>query len=151
MEERRVRRIRIFDTTLRDGEQSPGIALRPDEKREIAVTLERLGVDVIEAGFAASSPGDFEGVAAVAEAVEAVTVASLVRTTAEDIDAALSALRRAPRSRVHIFIATSALHMERKLGLTPHEVLERIEWSVRYAAQHADEVEFSAEDATRSD
>ena len=146
-----MRRIKIFDTTLRDGEQSPGIALRPDEKREIATTLERLGVDVIEAGFAASSPGDFEGVAAVADAAESATVASLARTTSEDIDAAASALRHAPRSRIHVFIATSALHMERKLGLTPDEVLERIRWSLRYAVTRADEVEFSAEDATRSD
>jgi 2-isopropylmalate synthase len=146
-----VRRIRIFDTTLRDGEQSPGIALRPDEKAEIASALERLGVDVIEAGFAASSPGDFEGVAAAAEAVSRVTVASLARTTREDIDAAVAALAAAPRSRVHIFMATSALHMERKLGLTPDEVLKQIAWSVAYAAERADEVEFSAEDATRSD
>jgi 2-isopropylmalate synthase len=146
-----VRKIKIFDTTLRDGEQSPGIALRPDEKAEIALTLERLGVDVVEAGFAASSPGDFEGVAAAARAVSTATVASLARTNGEDIDAALAALVGAPRARVHVFIATSALHMERKLGLAPEEVLERIAWSVGYAAQRADEVEFSAEDATRSD
>jgi 2-isopropylmalate synthase len=141
----------VFDTTLRDGEQSPGIALRPDEKAEIAVALERLGVDVIEAGFAASSPGDFEGVATVAGAVEDVTVASLARAEPNDIDAAAAALRAAPRSRVHIFLATSALHMERKLGMRPDEVLERTRWSVAYAAKRVDEVEFSAEDATRSD
>jgi 2-isopropylmalate synthase len=146
-----VRRIKIFDTTLRDGEQSPGIALSPSDKAQIALTLERLGVDVIEAGFAASSPGDFEGVAAVAGAVRSATVASLARTTEADIDAAAAALAGAPRRRVHVFIATSALHMERKLGLTPEEVLERVSWSVAYAAQQADEVEFSAEDATRSD
>ena len=146
-----MRRITIFDTTLRDGEQSPGIALRPDEKREVAATLERLAVDVIEAGFAASSPGDFEGVAAVADAVDHTTVASLARTTSDDIDAAASALRCAPHRRIHVFIATSALHMERKLGLTPAEVLERVRWSVRYAVTRADEVEFSAEDAFRSD
>jgi 2-isopropylmalate synthase len=146
-----VRRIKIFDTTLRDGEQSPGIALQPDEKAEVAVALERLGVDVIEAGFAASSPGDFAGVAAVSEAVSSVTVASLARTTAEDIDASAEALRGASRTRLHVFIATSALHMERKLGLTPDEVLERVGWSVAYARERADEVEFSAEDATRSD
>jgi 2-isopropylmalate synthase len=146
-----VRRIKIFDTTLRDGEQSPGIALRPDEKAAIAVALEGLGVDVIEAGFAASSPGDFAGVAAVSSAVESVTVASLCRTTQEDIDASAEALRGAPRSRLHIFLATSPIHMERKLGLAPHEVLERISWSVAYAAEQADEVEFSAEDATRSE
>ena len=146
-----MRRINIFDTTLRDGEQSPGIALRPAEKAEIAAALEQLGVDVIEAGFAASSPGDFEGVAAASEAVSRVTVASLARTTKEDVDAAVAALAAAPRSRVHVFIATSALHMERKLGLRPEEVLERIAWSVDYAVSRCDEVEFSAEDATRSD
>ncbi len=146
-----MRRIKIFDTTLRDGEQSPGIALRPEEKAEIGRALELLGVDIIEAGFAASSPGDFAGVAAVAQAVTRVTVASLARTTQADIDAAARALRGAPRSRIHIFMATSALHMERKLGLTPDEVLERIHWAVAYAVKCADEVEFSAEDATRSD
>ena len=146
-----MRRIEIFDTTLRDGEQSPGIALRPEEKAEIALTLERLGVDVIEAGFAAASPGDFEGVTAAATVVSSATVASLARTNGEDIDAAVASLRRAPRARVHVFIATSALHMERKLGLEPDEVLERIAWSVAYAAERCDEVEFSAEDATRSD
>jgi 2-isopropylmalate synthase len=146
-----VRRIRIFDTTLRDGEQSPGIALRPSEKVEIALTLERLGVDVIEAGFAAASPGDFSGVAAVANAVSRPTVCSLARSVAEDIDAAAAALAGAPRSRIHIVLATSALHMERKLGLTPDEVLETARWSVAYAAERVDEVEFSAEDATRSD
>ncbi len=146
-----MRRIKIFDTTLRDGEQSPGIALRPSEKGEIALALERLGVDVIEAGFAAASPGDFAGVATVADAVPRVTVASLARTSAEDIDAATAALASARRARVHVFIATSALHMERKLGLSPAEVLERVRWSIAYAAERADEVEFSAEDATRSD
>jgi 2-isopropylmalate synthase len=146
-----MRRITIFDTTLRDGEQSPGIALRPEAKAEIALVLERLGVDVVEAGYAASSPGDAAGVAAVAEAMTTATVASLCRATKDDVDAAAQALARAPRSRVHIFLATSALHMERKLGLSPQQVLERIEWSIRYAAQHVDEVEFSAEDASRTD
>ncbi len=146
-----MRRIKVLDTTLRDGEQSPGIALRPDEKGAIALTLERLGVDVIEAGFAASSPGDFAGVAAASEAVSHVTVASLARTTREDIDAAVAALAAAPRTRVHLVLATSALHMERKLGLEPGEVLERIAWSVDYAAGLVHEVEFSSEDATRSD
>ena len=146
-----MRRIKIFDTTLRDGEQSPGIALRPDQKVEIALALERLRVDVIEAGFAASSPGDYEGVAAVAAAVTEATVASLARATESDIEAAAFALRGAPRSRLHIVLATSALHMERKLGLTPAEVLERISGSVDYAVKCANEVEFSAEDATRSD
>jgi 2-isopropylmalate synthase len=146
-----LRRITIFDTTLRDGEQSPGIALQPDEKAAIALQLERLGVDVIEAGFAASSPGDHAGVAAVAEAVGRVTVASLARTTKEDVDAAADALASAHRSRIHVFMATSPLHMQRKLQLEPAEVLERIRWAVGYAVEHADEVEFSAEDATRSE
>ena len=146
-----MRRIRIFDTTLRDGEQSPGIALRPEQKAEIALALEDLGVDIIEAGFAASSPGDFAGVRAVSEAVSSVTVASLCRTTQGDIDASVEALQGAPRSRLHVFIATSALHMERKLALTPDQVLEQVGWAVDYARSRADEVEFSAEDATRSD
>jgi 2-isopropylmalate synthase len=146
-----VRRIKIFDTTLRDGEQSPGIALQPHEKAEIARSLELLGVDVIEAGFAASSPGDHAGVAAVASAVSTATVASLCRTSQADIDAGADALRGAERSRLHIFMATSPLHMARKLGLEPEQVLERIQWAVSYARERADEVEFSAEDATRSE
>ena len=146
-----VRRITIFDTTLRDGEQSPGIVLRPDEKVEIAEQLERLGVDVIEAGFAVSSPGDFEGVQAVARAVDRPTVASLCRTRKEDIDASAEALAGARRSRLHVFIATSRVHMEKKLRLEPAEVVEQARWAVGYARSLADEVEFSCEDATRSD
>jgi 2-isopropylmalate synthase len=145
------RRIQIFDTTLRDGEQSPGVALQPHEKAEIAQQLERLGVDVIEAGFAGASPGDFEGVRAVAAAVTAPTVASLARARAEDIDAAGEALAGARRSRIHVFLATSALHMEKKLGMEPGDVLEQARWAVEYAKTRADEVEFSCEDATRSD
>ena len=146
------RRITIFDTTLRDGEQSPGIALQPHEKAEIAEQLVRLGVDVIEAGFAISSPGDFEGVKAVAGAVARPTVASLCRTRKEDIDASAEALAGARgRTRLHVFIATSELHMRKKLLLEPEEVLEQTRWAVGYAAGLADEVEFSAEDATRSD
>jgi 2-isopropylmalate synthase len=146
-----TRRITIFDTTLRDGEQSPGIALAPDEKAEIAAQLERLGVHVIEAGFAVSSPGDFEGVKAVAAAVERPTVASLARTRKEDVDAAVEALADARRSRLHVFIATSPIHMERKLRLEPAEVVEQARWAVEYGAGRVDEVEFSCEDATRSD
>jgi 2-isopropylmalate synthase len=146
-----TRRITIFDTTLRDGEQSPGIALRPDEKAEIARQLERLGVDVIEAGFAVSSPGDFEGVKAVADAVDRPAVASLCRTRKEDIDAAGEALAGARRSRIHIVIATSPVHMEKKLRLEPEEVVEQARWAVSYARTLADHVEFSCEDATRSD
>jgi 2-isopropylmalate synthase len=145
------RRIQIFDTTLRDGEQSPGIALQPDEKAEIADQLQRLGVDVVEAGFPGASPGDFEGVKAVARVLDGPTVAAFSRTVREDIDAAGEALAEARRSRIHVVIATSALHMERKLGLEPVEVVQRARWAVAYAAERADEVEFSCEDATRSD
>jgi 2-isopropylmalate synthase len=146
------RRITVFDTTLRDGEQSPGIALAPDEKAEIARGLDRLGVDVIEAGFAVSSPGDFEGIRAVGEAVSRPTIASLARTREEDLDAAVEALAGARgRTRIHIFLATSPIHMERKLGLEPPEVLEQARWAVGYVAPRVDEVEFSCEDATRSD
>jgi 2-isopropylmalate synthase len=136
---------------LRDGEQSPGIALQPHEKAEIAGQLQRLGVDVIEAGFAGASPGDFEGVRAVAASVTAPTVASLARTRAEDIEAAGEALAGARRSRIHIVLGTSAIHMEKKLGLEPHEVLAQARWGVEYAKARVDEVEFSCEDATRSD
>ncbi len=145
------RRIQIFDTTLRDGEQSPGIALQPEEKAEIAEQLERLGVDVIEAGFAAASPGDFEGVRAVAAVARRATVASLCRTRREDLDAGAEALRDARRSRLHIFLATSPIHMQKKLRLTPDEVVAQAAWAVAYARALADEVEFSCEDATRSD
>jgi len=145
------RRITIFDTTLRDGEQSPGIALTPDEKAEIGAQLERLGVDVVEAGFPVSSPGDFEGVHAVAAAVERPTVAALARTRQEDLDAAAESLADAGRSRIHVFIATSPIHMERKLRLEPREVVRQARWAVGYARDRADEVEFSCEDATRSD
>ncbi|HKT43273.1 MAG TPA: 2-isopropylmalate synthase [Gaiellaceae bacterium] len=145
------RRIQIFDTTLRDGEQSPGIALQPDEKAEIAQQLERLGVDVVEAGFPGASPGDFEGVRSVAAAVTGPTVAALARTVRDDLDAAAEALAGARRSRIHVFIATSPIHMERKLGLEPQEVVRQARFAVAYAAERADEVEFSAEDATRSD
>ena len=145
------RRISIFDTTLRDGEQSPGIALQPHEKAEIASQLERLGVDVVEAGFPAASPGDFEGVRAVSSALNKPVVAALSRTVQPDLDAAAEALADARRSRIHIVIATSPLHMEKKLGLEPQEVVRQARWAVEYAVSRADEVEFSCEDATRSD
>ena len=146
------RKITILDTTLRDGEQSPGIALSPDEKVEIAHALDALGVDVIEAGFAVSSPGDFEGVRAVAAAVSRPTVASLSRTRPEDLDAAVEALADAHcRTRVHIVLATSPIHMEFKLGLEPEEVVEQAHSSVSYVLGRVDEVEFACEDATRSD
>ena len=128
------RRIQVFDTTLRDGEQSPGIALQPNEKAEIAEQLVRLGVDVIEAGFAAASPGDFEGVRAVAAVVDAPVVASFARAGEADIDAAAEALADARRSRIHIALGTSPVHMEHKLGLAPREILELARRSVAYAA-----------------
>ena len=141
------RKITILDTTLRDGEQSPGIALSPDEKVAIARALDELGVDVIEAGFAVSSPGDFEGVRAVAAAVSRPTVASLSRTRREDLDAAVEALAVARgRTRVHIVLATSPIHMEFKLGLEPEEVVEQARESVGYVAGRVDEVEFACED-----
>jgi 2-isopropylmalate synthase len=145
------RRIQVLDTTLRDGEQSPGIALQPHEKAEIAEQLERLGVDVVEAGFPGASPGDFEGTRAVAAAVRAPVVAAFARARREDLDAAAEALAGARRSRIHVVLATSALHMERKLGLEPDEVVERARGAVAHAAARADEVEFSCEDSTRSD
>ncbi len=150
-QERHLAHDQDFRHDFEDGEQSPGIALQPGQKARIALQLERLGVDVIEAGFAASSPGDRAGVEAVSEAVTDTTVASLSRTTRADVEASAEALRAAPRSRLHIFLATSALHMERKLRMTPTEVLEAARSSVTYGAGLVDEVEFSCEDATRSD
>jgi 2-isopropylmalate synthase len=142
--------VRIFDTTLRDGEQSPGIALNPHEKIEIARQLERLGVDVIEAGFAISSPGEVEGIRAVGEAVECV-VASLSRTGAEDVDAAIESLQTARNPRIHVFIATSDIHLEHKLRMTRQQVIEACAFAVRRAKAFCSDVEFSCEDATRSD
>jgi 2-isopropylmalate synthase len=141
----------IFDTTLRDGEQSPGASMTRDEKLRIAKQLERLKVDVIEAGFAASSNGDFECVQAVARAVKDSTICSLARANDRDISRALEALKDANSGRVHIFIATSALHMEKKLRMSPDEVFEQAKQSVRFARKHIGDVEFSCEDGYRSD
>ncbi len=144
-------RVSIFDTTLRDGEQSPGVALTVSEKLEVARQLVRLGVDVIEAGFPISSPGDFAAVKAVAGEVRGVTVAGLARTDRADIDRSWEAVRGAERPRLHIFIATSDIHMVHKLKMSPDEVLRATHEAVAYAAALGAEVEFSAEDATRSD
>ena len=141
----------IFDTTLRDGEQSPGASMTRDEKVRIAKVLERMRVDVIEAGFPAASNGDFESVQAVARAVADSTVCGLARTTEADIDRAAEAIKPAKRGRIHTFIATSPIHMENKLRLTPDEVLERAVWAVTRARKHTDDVEFSPEDAGRSE
>ena len=144
-------RLIIFDTTLRDGEQSPGASMTKDEKVRIGKALERLRVDIIEAGFPAASPGDFEGVKAVAEAVKDSTVCGLARAVEKDIDRAAEAIKPAARGRIHTFIATSPIHMQHKLRMTPEQVLERAVWAVKRARQYTDDVEFSAEDAVRSD
>ncbi|HKX74858.1 MAG TPA: 2-isopropylmalate synthase [Acidimicrobiia bacterium] len=141
----------IFDTTLRDGEQAPGIALTPDEKVAIAHQLAKLRVDVLEAGFAASSPGDFEAVSRIAASVSGPVIASLARAHPDDIDRAYDALRAADRFRIHVFMSTSPIHMEKMLRMTPEEVLKASVEGVRRARQYTDDIEFSPQDATRSD
>ncbi|MDI9332025.1 MAG: 2-isopropylmalate synthase [Alphaproteobacteria bacterium] len=141
----------IFDTTLRDGEQSPGASMTKDEKLRIARQLERLRVDVIEAGFAASSNGDFEAVQAIAHAIKDSTVCSLSRANDRDISRAAEALKGANSARIHTFIATSPLHMEKKLRMTPEQVLEQSRQAVRFARNLCADVEFSAEDGYRSE
>ncbi|MBC7520995.1 MAG: 2-isopropylmalate synthase [Sandarakinorhabdus sp.] len=143
--------IRIFDTTLRDGEQSPGCSMNLEEKLKVAAQLEALGVDVIEAGFAIASEGDFEAVTAVAKQCETAIVASLARAALPDIDRAWAAVRHAKRPRIHTFIATSPLHMRAKLNMTPEQVLDAIARSVGHARNLCEDVEWSAEDATRTD
>lgn len=145
------RRIKIFDTTLRDGEQAPGCSMNLSEKIEIARQLELLGVDVIEAGFAIASPGDFESVQTIAKTLKNCTVASLARCTYKDIETAYNAVKEAQSPRIHTFLATSPIHMKYKLKMSPDEVLERIDDCVRYAKDFCSDVEFSAEDATRSE
>ncbi len=144
-------KVYIFDTTLRDGEQAPGYSMNLEEKIRIAQQLETLGVDIIEAGFAISSPGDFESVKAISESVKNVTVASLARALKKDIDAAYNAVKGAVSPRIHVFLATSDLHLEYKLRMTRETALERIKENVRYAASLCPDVEFSLEDATRTD
>lgn len=140
----------IFDTTLRDGEQSPGASMTKEEKLRIAKQLERLKVDVIEAGFAASSRGDFEAIQAIAAVIKNSTVCSLARAHQQDIEQAAAALRSAEAFRIHTFIATSPLHMEKKLRMTPEQVLEQARSAVRHARQFTNDVEFSPEDSSRS-
>ncbi len=141
----------IFDTTLRDGEQSPGASMTKDEKLRIARQLERLKVDVIEAGFAASSNGDFDAVQLIANHIKDSTICSLSRANDRDIARAAEALQGANRARSHTFIATSALHMEKKLRMTPEQVLEQAKQSVRFARNLCGDIEFSPEDGYRSD
>jgi len=143
--------VRIFDTTLRDGEQSPGFSMNREEKLRLARQLEQLGVDVIEAGFPIASPGDLEAVRAVAGEIRGCRVAALARARQEDVDAALRALEPATMPRLHIFLATSDLHLKHKLRVTREEARSRISRMIRYGREHYEEVEFSAEDASRSD
>ena len=146
-----MKRIKIFDTTLRDGEQSPGCSMNLPEKIEMAKQLEKLGVDIIEAGFAIASPMDHKSVQAIAGAVTNCTVASLARCTKGDIDAAWDAVKGARHPRIHVFLATSEIHMKYKLQMSPEQVLQRISEMVAYAKSLCDDIEFSAEDASRSE
>jgi 2-isopropylmalate synthase len=144
-------RVQIFDTTLRDGEQSPGATMNIEEKLAIARQLEHLGVDVIEAGFAASSDGDYEAVRRVASVVTKPIVLSLARTREQDVDRALRAVERATNPGLHVFIATSDIHLKHKLMMSRQDVLDAAVWAVTRAKKHVDYVEFSAEDASRSE
>src|SRR5947209_10254100 len=144
-------RVLIFDTTLRDGEQSPGISLNTQEKLEIAQQLARLGVDVIEAGFPITSPGDFEAVQAIARGVEGPIIAGLARTHVADIDAAWGAVRDAARPRIHTFISTSDIHIRHQLQTTREDVRGQARAAVSHARSLTDDVEFSPMDATRAD
>jgi 2-isopropylmalate synthase len=143
--------VRIFDTTLRDGEQSPGVALSTQEKLAIAGQLARLGVDYLEAGFPQASQGDYESVRRIASAVQGPSIVALARCSRQDIEKAAKALENARDARIHVFIATSPIHMQAKLHMTPEEVLERIDTMVRLARTYMEDIEFSCEDATRSD
>src|SRR5436309_3808771 len=143
-------RVRIFDTTLRDGEQSPGISLNKAEKLEIAHQLARLGVDIIEAGFPITSPGDFEAVEAIAREVHGPVICGLARTSFQDIDAAWNAIKDSERPRIHTFIATSDIHIERKLQTTRDAVQGQARAAAAQAKQYTDDVEFSPEVGSRS-
>ena len=144
-------RVIIFDTTLRDGEQSPGATMTFEEKLEVADLLDALGVDVIEAGFPIASEGDFEAVTAIAKRVKRASVAGLARAAFKDIDRCAEAVRHAVRPRIHTFISTSPLHMKYKLQKEPGEVLELVTAQVTRARNHVEDVEWSAEDGTRTE
>src|SRR5919197_1782891 len=144
-------RVRVFDTTLRDGEQSPGISLNKQEKLEIAHQLARLGVDVIEAGFPITSPGDFEAVQSISHEVEGPIIAGLARTHVQDIDAAWDAVKGAERPRIHVFISTSDIHIEHQLQTTREDVKGQARAAVAHARRYCEDVEFSPMDATRAD
>src|SRR5881396_1292841 len=144
-------RVQIFDTTLRDGEQSPGISLNTQEKLEIAQQLARLGVDVIEAGFPITSPGDFEAVQEIARSVDGPVICGLARTHKADIDAAWGAVKGAPRPCIHTFISTSDIHIEHQLQTTREDVKGQARAAVTLARSYCDDVEFSPMDATRAE
>src|SRR6202522_4291489 len=144
-------RVYFFDTTLRDGEQSPGCSMTTPEKLRMAHALEALGVDIIETGFAIASPGDFAAINSICREVRGPRIASLARTRKEDIQAAARSLDDADRSRIHIFLASSDIHLEHKLKIRRPEALEQADAAVRLARTYVDDVEFSPEDATRSD
>src|SRR5207302_8594368 len=144
-------RVVVFDTTLRDGEQAPGASMDLEQKLAVARALQALGVDVVEAGFPAASPGDFEAVAAVARELEGPTVCALARAHREDIDSVTEALRPAQRKRCHVFLATSPIHRQFKLALSAEEVVRRAVDSIRHARESFEEVEYSAEDAARTE
>lgn len=146
-----MRQIDIFDTTLRDGEQSPGVALSPEEKLQIARQLAKLGVNVIEAGFPIASPGDFQAVKRIADEVRQVSICALARANTKDIERAWEAIAKAENPRIHTFIATSPIHMQYKLQKSPEEVLEQAVAAVKLAKSKVSNIEFSAEDASRSD
>ena len=146
-----MRTIKIFDTTLRDGEQSPGASMNLSEKLKVAHALTELGVDVIEAGFAIASPGDFESVQAVANTIKGSSICSLARCVEKDIEAAAEALKNAEQPRIHVFLASSPIHREHKLRHTPERNIEAAAEGVRYARKFCDNIEFSAEDATRTE
>ena len=146
-----MKKIIIFDTTLRDGEQSPGATMSMKEKLSVAAMLDAMGVDVIEAGFAAASPGDSDCVRAIAGAVQNATICSLARAVKPDIDAAAKALERANKPRIHTFMSTSKIHIEHQFRMSEARVLELIDDSVRHARSLCADVEWSAMDATRSE
>jgi len=146
-----MKHIKIFDTTLRDGEQTPRVNLNAKEKLRIAKQLESLGVDVIEAGFAAASPGDFSAIQLIAENIKNSTITSLARAVKNDIEVAAEAIKKAAKPRIHTFIATSPVHREFKLKMTKEEILKSVDEMVRYAKSFVEDVEFSAEDAMRTE
>jgi 2-isopropylmalate synthase len=151
MNDKPTRRIVIFDTTLRDGEQSPGASMNLQEKMEIAQALVQLGVDVIEAGFPIASPGDFEAVREIAANFQSATICGLARCNDADIDRAWEALKHGQQSRIHVFLATSAIHREFKLKMTREEIVQRAVAGVKRAVGYCDNVEFSPEDAARTE